>query len=105
MIRELRHVGVRPTMIFVMTTDILFADDNADTREMVSVLLQIAGYKVSVAANEAEVLGTLSEESFDAVVLDNWMPEITGLEICKLSRLVEPDYPFFFCSGAVSPSD
>ena len=84
---------------------ILFADDDPDTREMVKILLQLAGFRVDLATNCKDVLNQTGNEHFDAVVLDNWMPETSGVETCKLLRLTDQTTPIFFCSGAASPAD
>jgi DNA-binding response OmpR family regulator len=84
---------------------ILYADDDPDTREMVKMYLQMAGFRVDLATTSREVLDTIAEEQFDAVILDNWMPEATGVETCKLIRLIDQTTPIFFCSGAASAAD
>jgi DNA-binding response OmpR family regulator len=84
---------------------ILFADDDLDTREMVALYLRMAGFRVDLATTSVEVLDILAVEKFDAVVLDNWMPETSGIETCKLIRLIDQTTPIFFCSGAASPAD
>jgi DNA-binding response OmpR family regulator len=84
---------------------ILFADDDSDTREMVKKILQLAGFRVSLAANAAEVLSSLSTNRFDAFILDNWMPDKTGLELCEQIRQNDKTTPIFFCSGAASDAD
>jgi len=84
---------------------ILFADDDVDTRQMMAKYLQLAGYSVFLATSPMEVLDTMADEEFDAVLLDNWMPEKTGLELCKMIRLIDQTTPIFFCSGAAQQTD
>ena len=86
---------------------ILFAEDDLDTREMMQTFLQNAGFQVDVVTTPMEVLDTVADEAnrFDAVLLDNWMPEVTGLEICKRIRVFDQTTPIFFCSGAAQQSD
>jgi len=86
---------------------ILFADDDLDTRVMVEKYLQHAGFNVSLATTSQEVLDLVAEDDnlFDAVVLDNWKTETTGIETCKLIRVIDQTTPIFFCSGAARPSE
>jgi DNA-binding response OmpR family regulator len=82
---------------------ILFADDDPDTREMIEMFLQLAGFRVSIVESGADFLDRIAtREHVDAYVLDNWMPDITGVEICQQIRSVDQDTPIFFCSGAVA---
>ncbi|HJP92540.1 MAG TPA: response regulator [Pyrinomonadaceae bacterium] len=88
-----------------MEPHILVADDDPDNRELVQFLLQSVGFDVRVTCNAAEVLYLASHERFDALVLDNWMPDITGLELCRQIRRFDQLTPILFCSGAVTEAD
>jgi len=41
---------------------------------------------------------------FDALLLDNWMPKINGIELCRMIRSHDQKLPIF-CSGAVTEGD
>lgn len=84
---------------------ILFADDNPDIRELVQVQLQLAGFRVSTADNTTDVLRLVTTERFDALVLDYWMPEVTGVELCRQIRTVDQNTPILICSGAITEAD
>ncbi len=58
---------------------ILIAEDDATTREMIRGILKKAGYDVSTAADGMAALRTLKKRKFDLVLLDIWMPKMTGL--------------------------
>jgi DNA-binding response OmpR family regulator len=82
-----------------------FAEDDRDTRELVQLVLCQAGFRVSVTGDSSEVLQLLATNNFDALLLDNWMPEVTGLELCRTIRTFDQNTPIFFCSGAVTEAD
>jgi CheY-like chemotaxis protein len=82
---------------------ILFADDGSDIRELARVILQAAGFRVSTAENGAEVLKLVTAERFDVLLLDYWMPDATGLELCKQIRTFDQRTPILICSGEISP--
>lgn len=88
-----------------MISHILFAEDDPDTRVVVQLLLSHAGFRVSTAENAAEALLLLATERFDAFLLDNWLPEVSGIEICRHIRTFDQTTPILFCSGAVAQAD
>ncbi len=62
---------------------LLVADDNEDMRLMLRDLFRASGHEVAVASDGVEVLAALREREPDLVVLDNSMPNMTGLEVCR----------------------
>ena len=84
---------------------ILFVDDDPDIREMVQASLRAAGFRVSLRENAADVLQLAASERFDAIVLDYWMPQVTGLELCRRIRSFDQNTPILICSGSFSAAD
>ena len=84
---------------------ILYAEDDPDTRELVQLFLRQAGFRVSVTGDSSEVLSLVATDHIDALLLDNWMPGITGLELCRRIRSFDQTMPILFCSGAVTEAD
>jgi DNA-binding response OmpR family regulator len=78
---------------------ILYVDDHADTCDLISFVLTQAGYKVSVAACASEALEQAGREGFDLYILDNRLPDSTGLELLGRLREFDPDTPALFYSG------
>lgn len=65
---------------------VLVVDDSADIRFMLRILLEDAGMEVEEAASGRaglERLGDENAEPVDAVVLDQRMPGLTGLEVAQ----------------------
>lgn len=88
-----------------MEPHILFADDNSDICELVQTLLHAAGFRVSTSDNAADVLQRVATESFDALILDYWMQEATGIELCRQIRTFDQNTPILICSGAFTQAD
>ena len=65
---------------------ILIVDDEPSIREVVSLYLSRAGYRVLVAENGQAALNILAHEPPDLVVLDLMLPEIDGFEITRQLR-------------------
>ena len=87
------------------TSHILVAEDAPDTSELIELVLRRAGFGVSVTDDGSEVLLLLETDRFDALLLDNWLPKVNGIELCRLIRSFNPHIPIIVCSGAVSESD
>jgi DNA-binding response OmpR family regulator len=58
---------------------ILVVDDDATTRQMVRGILKKGGHDVSMAGDGIAALRALKKKTFDLVLLDIWMPKMTGL--------------------------
>ena len=84
---------------------ILCADDNPDTRELVFAMLQSTGHDVICVESSAEAMALLKREKFDLIVLDNWMPEMTGTELTRLIREFDNTTPILFYSAAAYEAD
>lgn len=79
---------------------VLIVDDDSDTREMLTILLEINGWHVLTAPSGEAALNLLRDEEIAAVVLDNRMPGLSGLEVA--ARLLASHHParVVFVSGA-----
>lgn len=69
-----------------MKPKILVVDDEPDAVELVSFNLKGAGFDVVTAADGAEALKRAKEHQPDLLVLDVMLPEVDGLEVCKIIR-------------------
>jgi DNA-binding response OmpR family regulator len=80
---------------------ILVAEDDPDTRELLEIILGRANFRVSVTDDPIKVLELLSTDGFDAVLLDNLMPKMNGIKLCRRIRSVNDTTVVLFCSGAI----
>jgi PleD family two-component response regulator len=62
---------------------LLIADDNEDMRAMLRDLFRASGHDVDLAADGAEAMSAIEMREPDLVVLDNSMPNLSGLEVCR----------------------
>src|SRR5215472_5075336 len=65
---------------------ILVVDDEPEAVELVEFNLKQAGFTVVTAADGADALNKARATSPNLVVLDLMLPEINGLEVCKMLR-------------------
>jgi CheY-like chemotaxis protein/anti-sigma regulatory factor (Ser/Thr protein kinase) len=66
--------------------EILVCDDDATTRKMVQGILKSGRLAVSTASDGEAALRALRKKKFDLVLLDIWMPKISGLDLLELLR-------------------
>ena len=72
--------------------NILICDDDATTREMLSGVLKASDYAVTTVNDGQAALKALKKHKFDLLLLDVWMPRMSGLDL--LNRLQkEPQIP------------
>lgn len=69
-----------------MKPRILVVDDEPDTVELIEFNLKGAGYEVVTADDGAEALKKARSTPPDLILLDLMLPELDGLEVCKLLR-------------------
>lgn len=74
-----------PTKARVMAK-ILVVDDEPDALELVSFNLKAAGHEVVTAQDGQEALKKARQTVPDLILLDVMLPEVDGMEVCKLLR-------------------
>lgn len=78
---------------------ILCVDDDRDTCELVTVLLGQAGYEVIQAQNIADGLTLARTQLFDLILLDWFLDDGTGIELCQMIRAFDSQTVILFYSG------
>jgi two-component system response regulator RegX3 len=66
--------------------EVLFADDELTIREAVAYALRVEGVKVRTYDSGSGALDAARDRSFDLVILDVMLPDISGLEVCRRIR-------------------
>lgn len=69
---------------------ILVVDDDRPTRHLISQILKKAGYSAQSAGGPDEAIKLLKRSRFDLLLLDVWMPGMTGLELLARLRAEGP---------------
>ncbi len=67
-------------------TNILIADDEADIRKVLRLLLEKKGYAVLEAANGQDAVDKVRECGVDLVIMDIMMPYVSGIEATAAIR-------------------
>ena len=82
-------------MSSLQSYSVLVADDDSRCRESVRALLEQQGMQTFTAVGGVEALDFVQERSVHLVILDQWMPDLTGIETLK--RITE--IPSIIMSG------
>ena len=64
----------------------------------------LAGCHTVFAVNGFEALRSVNRDAFHAYVLDYWLPDWSGLQVCRYIRKADPKVPIVIC-GAPAPDD
>ncbi|MCK4602568.1 MAG: response regulator, partial [Phycisphaerae bacterium] len=81
---------------------VLVVDDSTDYLESTKTLLEREGHRVLCAESGEEALQILRENHVDLILLDYYMPKMTGEEVVKRLREFNPYVPVVLQTGYVS---
>jgi putative two-component system response regulator len=70
----------------IVTSSVLVVDDEASIRHGLVFLLRKEGYAPLEAENGREALQKVLQEKPDLILLDMMMPELNGLEVCRILK-------------------
>ena len=84
---------------------VLLVEDDEDNRELMTEVLEAAGYHVFSAAGGAEGLKALAEQEVDVVVTDLSMPGMGGLEMARAAKKIAPRVPVIVVTGYAERED
>src|SRR5579884_554689 len=84
---------------------ILVVDDDRGLRDVLRRALQLGGYEVRLADSGAAALAAIASETPEAVVLDIGLPDIDGLEVCRLLRREGNRVPVLMLTAREAVSD
>lgn len=82
-----------------MKSRILVVDDEESIREFLDIMLRKEGYEVTLAEDGARAIDLLKKKTFDLVISDLQMPQVTGMELLKHVRDNFPDLLFMMITA------
>src|ERR671939_1858582 len=86
---------------------IIIVDDDRDTREMLTLALELEGFEVAQAANGLRLISAMHVDRPDVILLDVMMSWIDGFELCRAIKK-NPGFceiPIVFVSARQSRED
>jgi len=69
-----------------MSYRILVVDDNDMNLTLVSKILELEGYEVTVACNGTDAIQSVVDDMPNLAILDVMMPDMDGYELCRKLR-------------------
>ncbi len=85
-----------------MSQHILFVDDEAPIREMLSLFFKKKGFGVTGVVTGQEAMELVDQVPFDVVILDVNLAGENGLELLGFFKSNYPDLPVIMFSGMAS---
>ncbi|HXW00354.1 MAG TPA: response regulator [Anaerolineae bacterium] len=80
-------------------SNILYAEDDRDCRELFAFALRQKEHRVHEAINGAQAVQIVREEPIDLIILDVRMPMMTGYDAARIIAREAPDIPVVFLSA------
>ena len=74
-------------------SNILYAEDDRDCRELFAFALRQYNHKVHEAINGAQAVQIVRDEFIDLVILDSRMPMVTGYDAARIIAKENPEIP------------
>lgn len=84
---------------------VLYIEDHEDTRELVTLVLEQRCFEVVTGSTIASGVALASTEHFDLYLLDSWLPDGSGLDLCRQIREFDTATPILFYSAAAYDID
>ena len=76
---------------------VLCVEDDHDTCEVLRFVM--TSYEFETVDTIASAIALIDQRPFDLYVLDNWLPDGSGVELCKRIRRDYPKAPIIFTSA------
>src|SRR4029079_16034993 len=84
---------------------VLYIEDHEDTRELVTLVLEQKGIEVVTGSTIQTGVDLAVSEEFDLYLLAWWLPDGSGLDLCRKIREFDQATPIVFYSAAAYEID
>ena len=92
-------------MVTNYTPRVLYIEDHEDTRELVTLVLEQRSYVVVTGSTIESGIQLAGSQDFDLYLLDSWLPDGSGLDLCREIRKFDKATPILFYSAAAYEID
>ena len=84
---------------------VLYAEDNEDSCQLMTVLLEMSGIDITCAQGSKNALLLANKERFDLFLLDLWLHDGDGNDLCVKLRNEFPHIPVVFYTGCATEAE
>lgn len=92
-------------MQFTTLPRVLYIEDHEDTRELITMVLQQRRFEVVTGSTIETGVALANSQKFDLYLLDSWLPDGSGLDLCRQIREFDKATPILFYSAAAYEID
>ena len=87
------------TPVTDMTLKLLIVDDESALRRLTARMLTNQNFQISECGTGSEGLKAVEEDSFDLILIDHSLPDMTGTDFVEQVRSSKPDQRVVYISG------
>jgi DNA-binding response OmpR family regulator len=99
------RIGEEENMKFLNPYRILFAEDDEDSLDLVSMICELSDIQIVKTRTVAEAWQLAHSHRFDLYLLDSRFPDGDGVELCRRLRSFDSQTPILIYSGNAYEAD
>jgi two-component system, OmpR family, phosphate regulon response regulator PhoB len=89
----------------VVSAQVLVVEDEIEIRELISLLLLRQGHRVQQCGTAFEAAESLKKNSYDLMVLDWMLPQMSGIDLLKSFQKIPERPPVLMVTAKAEPQD
>lgn len=84
---------------------ILYIEDHDDTREIMKIILENAGFVVTAGRSGADCMNLYEPNRYDLILLNHTFDDVSGVSLCVALREIDKEIPILFYSSRAMPME
>ncbi len=100
-----KTLTIAPLQIPLLSGHILYAEENSQNQELVSMIVKQTGCTIDVVGNGQKALSLLQHEKYDLLFTDIRLPSIDGVELCATILKTQPQLPVIAVAATATENE